>query len=103
MNDRALYPTQDPGHQDYHRISDLLVRYPNVSDDEADQILAFLKGGRYFDVGLLTSNSRLNPSLDAFLKDHRSHFQVEPGRAEAVLGVVILFLFILWGIWAALN
>jgi hypothetical protein len=74
-----------------------------VSDDEAREILAFFQRGRYFDVGLLTSNARLKPNLDAFLKDHRSHFEAEPGRAEAVVGVVVLFLFILWAIWAVLN
>lgn len=88
---------------DQERVSGLLARYPDVSGDEAHAILTFLQTGRYFDVGLLTSNARLKPNLDAFLRDHRGHFEAVPGRAEAIVGVVTLSLFIFWAIWTAVS
>jgi hypothetical protein len=93
-------PAYGPGQE---RIVSLLDRYPNISRDEAQEILTFLQAGSYFDVGLLTGDARLKPSLDAFVKDHRRHFDVEPDRAEAVVGIGILVLFLLWAIWAVLT
>jgi hypothetical protein len=103
MNNHARLEEPNPGRLDQRRVTELLARYPDVSVDEARAILNFLRTGRHFDVGLLITNSRLKPNLDAFLKDHRSHFEVEPGRAEAVVGIVVLFLFVLWAFWAVLN
>ena len=88
--------------RDHERVSELLDRYPNVSNDEAREILTFVQAGRYFDVGLLTSNSRLRPSLDAFVKDHRSHFDVEPARGQAAVCALILLHFVAWAIWTVL-
>ena len=83
------------------RISRLLARYPDVSAEEARTILNFLRAGRYFDVGLLTSNARLQPNLDAFVKDHRRHFAVEPDRAHVIVGA-IFFLLALSAFWIAI-
>jgi len=103
MNQRTLREATQPARLEQERASDLLERYPDVTGEEAGAILNFLQTGDYFDVGLLTSNARLKPKLDAFLKDHRDHFDAEPGRAEAVIGLAVLFLFVAWAVWAVLN
>ncbi|MFL6776251.1 MAG: hypothetical protein ACJ8FN_07620 [Sphingomicrobium sp.] len=85
-------------------VADLLSRYPRVSDNEAGQILAFLRRGRHLDVGLLTSNDRLRPKLDAFMHDHKSHFRLKWSEGVAVsAGIVtlLLFLFLAWEVFAS--
>ena len=102
MDHQVLHELPSPRRIDHERATDLLARYPDVTNREAREILNFLRDGRYLDVGLLTSNSRLKPNLDAFLKDHWVHFHVKPGQGEAVVGITVLLLFVAWAIWAAL-
>lgn len=84
------------------RAADLLARYPHVSGNEAREILSFLRDGRYLDVGIVTSNRRLQPKLDEFLKDHWIHFHVKPGQSEAAVSfTVVLLILASWAIWAA--
>ena len=96
----ASHERPGPMRLDQERASELLARYPDVSGKEAREILNFLQTGRYRDVGLLTSNARLEPNLDEFLKDHWIHFHVKPDQGEAIVGAVVLLLFIAWAIWA---
>ena len=103
MEHHVLHEMPRPRRLDHERASDLLARYPNVTRQEAREILTFLQDGRYLDVGLLTSNARLKPNLDAFLKDHWIHFHVRPGQGEALVGIIVLLLFVAWAIWAALS
>ena len=86
---------------DREQVADLLSRYPQVSDQEAHQILNFLRTGRHLDVGLLTSNDRLRPKLDAFVEDHKAHFRVKWTEGAAVLGGIIAVFVIFWLLWEA--
>ena len=86
---------------DREQVADLISRYPRVSDQEARQILTFLRTGRHLDVGLLTSNDQLRPKLDAFVKDHKAHFQLNWGEAAAVVCGMVALLVFFWLIWEA--
>jgi hypothetical protein len=86
---------------DRERVSDLLARYPSVSDGESHEILSFLRNGRHLDIGLLTSNRRLRPKLDAFMADHKAHFRIGIGEGTAVIGGILLILALLWLVWEA--
>ena len=88
---------------DRERVSQLLARYPRVSERESREILNFMRTGRHLDIGLLTSNARLRPKLDAFVKDHESHFGVSWVEAAAMFGGVLVLLTMLWLIWAAFH
>ena len=99
MDNHVLRPLRT----DPDRASALLARYPEVSRDEAREILTFLQTGRYLDVGVLTSNRRLGQNLDAFLKDHWIHFHVKPGQGEALVAGIVILLFVLWVIWAVFS
>ena len=103
MNHHALQELALPPHPGPERVAALLERYPEVSRDEAREILTFLQTGRYLDVGALTGSRRLHQNLDAFLKDHWIHFHVRPGQGEAVVVGVVISLFVLWVIWAAFS
>lgn len=86
---------------DREQVADLLSRYPQVSGEEARQILNFLRRGRHLDVGLLTSSDRLRPNLDAFVKDHQAHFRVKWSEGAAVLGGIFAVFVIFWLLWEA--
>ena len=74
----------------------LLSRYPGITEDESAEILTFLRTGRHLDVGLLTADERLKPNLDAFMADHKSHFQVKWTEAALVIAGIAALIAILW-------
>ncbi|HEX2803428.1 MAG TPA: hypothetical protein VHN55_05525 [Sphingomicrobium sp.] len=83
------------------RVARLLSRYPDVSDQHRREILDFLKEGRHIDIGLLTANDNVRPRLDAFMADHRRHFQIDlfdMVKAVAVIAAAMLVLALLWEI-----
>jgi hypothetical protein len=86
---------------DRERVADLLSRYPRVTGDESAEILGFLRTGRHLDVGLLTSNEALKPKLDAFMEDHKSHFQVKWGEGALVVAAIAALIVIFWLVWEA--
>ena len=81
---------------DRERIAGLIGRYPTISADETNEVLSFLRNGRHLDVGLLTSNDRLRPKLDAFMEEHKSHFRLSVLESFAVLAAIGAFLYGLW-------
>ena len=81
------------------RVAQLLERYPHVSKNENREILDFMKTGRHLEIGLLTSNEKLRPNLDAFMKDHERHFSVGFREGTAVVVLIAAFLFVLWLLW----
>jgi hypothetical protein len=81
------------------RATELLARYPDVSKDEKREILEFMKTGRHLDIGLLTSDDKLRPNLDAFMEDHKRHFRVGFREATAVVVLIAAFLLASWLFW----
>ena len=56
------------------RVADLVGRYPDISERDRREIIAFMRNGRHLDIGLLTANEKIRSKLDRFMHDHRSHF-----------------------------
>ena len=81
---------------DRERIAGLIGRYPTLSADETNEVLSFLRNGRHLDVGLLTSNDRLRPKLDAFMEEHKDHFRLSVMESLVVLAAIGAFLYGLW-------
>jgi len=84
---------------DRKRIADLLGDYPELSAAETQEILAFIRTGSHLDVGLLTSNEQIRPKLDAFMHDHKAHFELGWGemfKLVAALAAVLLALGFAW-------
>jgi hypothetical protein len=80
---------------DRERVSNLVARYPHVSDDEAGEILTFMRDGPHVDVFLLSNDDRLQPNLDAFVTDYRPHLQRAWGEGLAVVsGILALMMAI---------
>lgn len=101
MNYPAMHEEVRALRADRERVADLLSRYPRVTGDESAEILGFLRTGRHLDVGLLTSNEALKPKLDAFMEDHKSHFQVKWGEGALVVAAIAALIVIFWLVWEA--
>jgi hypothetical protein len=86
---------------DRERVSDLLGRYPRVSEREVEEILDYLRTARHLEIGLLTSDQRLKDGLDAFMADHKKHFQVTWAEGATVVLAIAALLIVFWLIWEA--
>jgi len=86
---------------DRDRIAGLVGRYPEVTREETGEILTFMRTGRHLDIGLLTSNERLRPKLDAFMEEHKAHFRISFVEGAAVIAAILALLFGLWLAWEA--
>ena len=84
-------------------MAKLLARYPNVSKNENRVILEFMKTGRHLEIGLLTSNEKLRPNLDAFMEDHKRHFQLSFREATSVVVLIAAFLVVCWLLWELIG
>lgn len=74
------------------RIAALLARYPGLTDGEIHEILLFLRKGPPLELGLLTSDERIKPKLDAFRKEHGNALSI--GIREIVVIAVLLLLLL---------
>ena len=83
------------------RASELLARYPRISEGEAGEIIQFLLSGRHLDIVLLSSDDLLRPNLDSLMQDHKAHFRVSWREAVAVVAGILVMLITAWLIWAA--
>jgi len=83
------------------RVADLVSRYPGVTDDEAQEIVRFMRTGRHLEVGLLTANDNIRPKLDAFMHDHKAEFRVKWWEGAVVTGGIAGALIAFWLIWEA--
>lgn len=96
MNNRTTREQVRALRFDRERIAGLIGRYPTISPDETNEVLSFLRNGRHLDIGMLTSNDRLKPKLDAFMADHKGHFRLSVLESLAVLAAIGAFLYGLW-------
>lgn len=96
MNYPAMHEEVRALRADRERVATLLSRYPGITEDESAEVLTFLRTGRHLDVGLLTADERLKPNLDAFMADHKSHFQVKWTEATLVIAGIAALIAILW-------
>ena len=91
-----------PPRSSSERVADLVSRYPGVTEDEAQEIVTFMRTGRRLDIGLLTADDRIRPNLDAFMHDHKADFRVKWWESVAVTGGIAAALIAFWLIWEAL-
>ena len=85
------------------RASDLIGRYPLITDAEVREIVTFLKTGRQLEIGLLTSDPALRPRLDDFMAEHKAEFRLKWSESVAVAAGVFGVPTGLWLLWEALT
>jgi hypothetical protein len=89
---RAARSTRD-------HVASLLKRYPHVSDKDRKEILQFMKEARHLEVGLLTANDNVRPQLDAFMEDHKRHFQLDAFDVLRGVTLVAAIVMVCWLVW----
>lgn len=94
------YSLADAVHRE--RASELMARYPKVSEDEAREILQFVRTGRHLDTGLLSSDDRMRRKLESVMKYQDADPRVNWREGAAVAGGLVVLLITAWLIWAAL-
>jgi hypothetical protein len=99
MNAHATRIEVGPWQTPRERVAALLARYPKVSKNENREILEFMKNGRHIEIGLLTSDEKLQPNLDAFMENHKRDFRVSFGEVAAVASMIAAFLLAAWLFW----
>jgi hypothetical protein len=85
------------------QASDLIARYPHVTDAETKLILTFLRKGRHLDLGILSADESLKPQLESFTADHAKHLRVGIGEASALVAAIAGFLALCWLVWEAVK
>jgi hypothetical protein len=84
------------------RIFQLLRRHPHISSSEASEIVRFLRQGRYRQVHQLAADKSVRRQLDEFVKDRRQELN-DFAHPLTAIGLILLFLAALWGIWQPLG
>ena len=87
---------------DRQRVTDLVGRYPHLTDEEVGEIVVFMKTGPSLDIGLLTSNVAIRPQLDAFMAEHKAQFRLKWTESLAVTAGVFGVPTGVWLLWEAL-
>jgi hypothetical protein len=85
------------------RTAELLAGYPQLSDADRREILEYLQTARHLDIGLLSSNDKVAPKLDAFMADHRTELGVSARDAFRSVALIVGFLFACWLVWTLLD
>lgn len=77
----------------------LLMRYPNLSEEELATLINLFPYIRILDLGLMTADDRLAKKLDAFHRDHGNRLTAPISSLIAFLAVpaiIILGGFLWW-------
>lgn len=81
------------------QIESLLSQYPNLNQDERQQILQFLRKAPILDRGLLTGNQSVAWALEAFRHDHDKELSLGWREFLMVAAVAVLFLIVVAFLW----
>lgn len=84
------------------RAEALLMRYPNLSEEELATLINLFPYISILDLGLMTADDRLAPQLDAFHKDHGKKLRTPLSSLIAFLAVPTIIL-VAGLIWLALG
>ena len=78
----------DPGRLAH--MESMLKKYPDLVQNERQEIIRFLRTGRLRDRGLLTSNQSISDELEAFRNDHDRELSLSWGELFAIALMIML-------------
>ena len=81
------------------RVEALLRKYPETSSAETAEIIQFLRKGPLFDVGLVTGNDELKPTVERIRREHRSEFSLGIREYALVAAIVIALIVVSAILW----
>ena len=92
-----------PFHSPRDRITDLIARYPDLSQADADEITRYIKSARYADIGRLTADESIRGNLEAFLQSHKNELRTSRTEWLAGTALIAMFLVLCWFIWQPIS
>jgi hypothetical protein len=93
----ASYARVRPQSENALRFEALLVRYPDLNDQELDELTDLFPRLGLVDRGLLTADNSLSGRLDAFHRDHGHRMKVPTAELVSLLAFPLLAaLLALW-------
>ena len=96
-----IYERSRPPSETTVKAEALLMRYPNLSEEELATLINLFPYIRILDLGLMTSDERLSGKLDAFRRDHGGKLRSPISSLIAFLSLpVILAVGLLWWLLA---
>lgn len=87
----------DPGR--LAQVESLLKRYPDLVQNERQEILLFLRKGRLRDRGLLTANQSISDELEAFRNDHDRELSLSWGEFFVIALIIMLAVVAAASLW----
>lgn len=90
---------QQPSGGDAARASELLGRYPNLSEHELALLINLYREFSALDMALMISDEALGPKLDVFSAEHRSRIRTPFRQYAALVGTGVLgILALAWAL-----
>jgi hypothetical protein len=83
------------------RIETLIARYPDLAQEEEQEVLTFLKRAPALDTALLTTVDEIRPQLDRFKEDHKRHFGLSPRDYAALFMLMLCLAAVCAWLWDA--
>ena len=78
------------------RVAVLLSRYPRVSGEELDELLAFTSQTRTAEIQGLRGIPAIRPQLDRLSQDHPARTGIAKREVFYILGAIALILAVSW-------
>ena len=87
----------DPGR--LAQVESLLKRYPDLVQNERQEIIQFLQKGRLRDRSLLTTNQSISDELEAFRNDHDKELSLSGGEFFMIASIIMLTVAAAASLW----
>ncbi len=82
-------------------IARLLNRYPDLTRDETDTLLAFFATGPLVERGMLRGDAALSPIIEQLERDHPARFRAGASQSLFVAVLLLAPIALFW--WAAVR
>ena len=87
-----IYERSRPPSETTVKAEALLMRYPNLSEEELATLINLFPYIRILDLGMMTSDDRLAGKLDAFHRDHGDKLRTPISWLIAILAVPAILI-----------
>lgn len=81
------------------RIRAVFARYPNISNDERQQLTDFLKSGPLLDIGLLKGDEAIRYKIAAFEQEQEKALANAPMQMVVLLVIFVLLAVVCSALW----
>lgn len=81
------------------RIKALFARYPNISNEDRQELTDFLKSGPLMDIGLLKGDETIRYKIAAFEQEQEKALSNAPMQLVVLLAIFVLLAAVCSTLW----